>query len=98
MAQAPNHECLICGEEYYACDSCMQERNITPWRVLTDTQKHFLVYTTIEAYNRGITTKAEAKKELELYGYNLKNINEFLPHVEKIAKEILTDDKKVNKK
>ena len=39
----PNHRCLACGKEYYACDSCDKKISKT-WRTACCTEGHYRAY------------------------------------------------------
>lgn len=59
-----NHSCKVCGVGYNACDTCLKERNFTPWRAIACIQEHFQVYMVLFEYGSGTLSKAGAKQIL----------------------------------
>ena len=89
----PNHACLICGEEYYACDSCLEVKSFTPWRVITDTQQHYQIYFTIKSYQEKLINKAEAREELTNIGVTAEEAQSYKEGVKNLVLDILKEDK-----
>lgn len=65
MSRKPNHVCPICGTQYYACDSCEAHKNITPWKVITDTAEHYKILKILSAFNGNKLSDKEAKEMLQ---------------------------------
>lgn len=89
----PNHACLICGEKYYACDSCLEVKSFTPWRVITDTQQHYQIYFTIKSYQEKLINKAEAREELINIGVTAEEAQSYKEGVKNLVLDILKEDK-----
>lgn len=60
----PNHKCLACGIEYWACDSCDKKISKT-WRMACCTEGHYRAYYAMWQYGQGQISKEEAKAVLE---------------------------------
>ena len=73
MSKEINHHCIICGKGYHTCDSCNNIKTFTPWRTLTDTTEHFLLYMVLQDYINKRITKAEAKKKLSNFDLSEKD-------------------------
>lgn len=63
-----DHQCIICGTSYHACDSCRQIKTYTPWRMLCDTFEHYQVYLVIREWQEGLIKKDEAQRKLKELG------------------------------
>ena len=46
--------CRTCGKEYPVCPHCEQDARLNPWRMICDTEPHFLVWTAVNQYRQGI--------------------------------------------
>lgn len=72
----------MCGIGYHACDSCSKEKNVTPWRSLTDTVEHYKIFMVLRDYKNKLISRAKAKEflsELDLsdkdnYKDNVKSV------------------------
>lgn len=95
MAEKNNSVCSICGKEYYACLSCSDAMKLHPWKIYTDTQECFKVFQVVRGFSTGVYTKDEAKEKLQ--NVDLKNVDSFRPHIKKIVKDILKEEKVVVK-
>lgn len=95
MAEKNNAVCSICGKGYYACMSCKDTMKLHPWKIYTDTQECFKVFQVVRGFSTGVYTKKEAKEKLQ--NVDLKDIDSFRPHIKKIVKDILKEDKVVVK-
>lgn len=93
MAEKNNATCAICGEPYYVCMSCRDSLKINPWKVHADTPNCYKVYQVVHGFSTGVYTKDEAKDKLK--NIDLGNLNSFRPHIKKIVKDILKEDKSV---
>ena len=95
MAEKNNATCAICGEPYYVCMSCRDSLKINPWKVHTDTPNCYKVYQVVHGFSTGVYTKDEAKDKFS--NIDLENLNSFRPHIKKIVKDILKEDRLVAK-
>lgn len=95
MAEKNNATCAICGEPYYVCMSCRDSLKISPWKIHTDTPNCYKVYQVVHGFSTGVYTKDEAKDKLK--NIDLGNLNSFRPHIKKIVKDILKEDRPVAK-
>lgn len=66
-----NHECVICGNGYYACNKCDK---INSWRKYVDTPSCYQLFLIIEEYMHEVISKAEARKLLANIGITFKTL------------------------
>lgn len=66
-----NHECVICGNGYYACNKCDK---INSWRRYVDTPSCYQLYLIIEEYMHEVISKVEARKLLANIGITFKTL------------------------
>lgn len=66
-----NHECVICGNGYYACNKCDK---INSWRRYVDTPSCYQLFLIIEEYMHEVISKAEARKLLANIGITFKTL------------------------
>lgn len=90
-----NAVCSICGKSYHLCLSCSDAMKLHPWKTYTDTQECFKVFQVVRGFSTGVYTKNEAKEKLQ--NVDLKDVNSFRPHIKKIVKDILKEEKVVVK-
>lgn len=90
-----NAKCSICGKEYYACLSCHDSIKANPWKVFTDTAEHYKVFQVIRGLSTNVYTKEEARDKLK--NINLNDLESFRPHIKKIIKNILKEEKPIVK-
>ncbi len=90
-----NAVCSICGKAYHLCLSCSDAMKLHPWKTYTDTQECFKVFQVVRGFSTGVYTKDEAKEKLQ--NVDLKDVNSFRPHIKKIVKDILKEEKVVVK-
>ena len=90
-----NAVCSICGKAYHLCLSCSDTIKLHPWKTYTDSQECFKVFQVVRGFSTGVYTKDEAKEKLQ--NVDLKDLNSFRPHIKKIIKDILKEDKVVVK-
>lgn len=88
-----NAVCSICGKPYHLCLSCSDAMKLHPWKTYTDSQECFKVFQVVRGFSTGVYTKDEAKEKLQ--NVDLKNFDFFRPHIKKIVKDILKEDKLV---
>lgn len=90
-----NAVCSICGKEYYVCQSCHDSIKVNPWKAFTDTSEHYKVFQVVRGFSTKVYTKEEAK--IKLKNVNLKDLESYMPHIKKIIKDILKEEKPVVK-
>lgn len=95
MAEKNNATCSICGSEYYVCLACRDSLKVNPWKIHTDTSEHYKVYQIIHGVSTGVYTKDEAKEKFK--NVDLGDLNSFRPHIKKIIKDILKEEKPIVK-
>jgi hypothetical protein len=66
-----NHECVICGNGYYACNKCDKTNS---WRRYVDTPSCYQLFLIIEEYMHEVISKAEARKLLANIGITFKTL------------------------
>ena len=87
--------CRTCGKEYPVCPHCEQDARLNPWRMICDTEPHFLVWTAVNQYRQGIISKETAKADLTtLLMRKYKNVTKaevetFIPAVRDVFHEIM---------
>ena len=52
MSQELNATCDICGKKYHICSSCKEVKSFTPWRTVTDTMQHYLIFLALSEYTK----------------------------------------------
>lgn len=90
-----NAVCSICGKEYYACLSCHDSMKVNPWKLFTDTSEHYKVFQIVKGFSTKVYTKEEAR--IKLKNVNLEDLESYRPHIKKIIKDILKEEKPVVK-
>lgn len=88
-----NAVCSICGKAYHLCLACSDAMKLHPWKTYTDTQECFKVFQVVRGFSTGVYTKDEAKEKLQ--NVDLKDVDTFRPHIKKIVKDILKEEKVV---
>ena len=84
-----NARCSICGEGYHLCKTCSDVKSFLPWRTVTDTVGHYLIYTAIHGYTIS-KNKVRAKNELEKC--DLSELKKFNPEIQMVISEIMKSD------
>mgnify|MGYP000008932162 CR=1 FL=1 len=87
MALDNNAVCAICGKPYRVCNTCKEIKSFSPWRIVTDTLPHYMIYLTLCEFNK-TQDKAKAKSELE--GCDLSELDTFDSDVKTVINEILS--------
>lgn len=87
--------CKICGKSYRVCYSC--EKNHS-WRTLADTEDHYYILCVLMEYQTSHSAKKAEKayQALSRRGINLRDIQEYLPTVQTLMKEIDALTRKAN--
>ena len=86
-----NAVCSICGKAYHLCLSCSDAIKLHPWKTYTDSQDCFKVFQVVRGFSTGVYTKDEAREKLQ--SVDLSNLESFRPHIKKIIKDILKEEK-----
>ena len=92
MAQELNATCDICGKKYHICSSCKEVKSFTPWRTVTDTMQHYLIFLALSEYTK---TKNKEKAKEELSKCDLSELDTFNENIKTVIKEIMAEEKKV---
>jgi uncharacterized CHY-type Zn-finger protein len=95
MAERNNATCSICGKDYYMCMSCKDTIELHPFKKFTDTAEHYKIFQVVRGFSTGVYTKDEAKEKFK--NIDLRDIESFRPHIKKVIKDILKEEKPVIK-
>ena len=90
MAQELNATCDICGKKYHICSSCKEVKSFTPWRTVTDTMQHYLIFLALSEYTK---TKDKEKAKDELSKCDLSELDTFNENIKSAIKEIMAEGK-----
>ena len=90
MAQELNATCDICGKKYHICSSCKEVKSFTPWRTVTDTMQHYLIFLALSEYTK---TKDKEKAKEELSKCDLSGLDTFNENIKTVIKEIMAEEK-----
>ena len=90
MSQELNAICDICGKKYHVCNSCKEVKSFTPWRTVTDTMQHYLIFLALSEYTK---TKDKEKAKEELSKCDLSELDTFNENIKSAIKEIMTERK-----
>lgn len=90
MAQELNATCDICGKKYHVCNSCKEVKSFTPWRTVTDTIQHYLIFLALSEYTK---TKDKEKAKEELSKCDLSELDTFNENIKSAIKEIIAEEK-----
>ena len=90
MSQELNATCDICGKKYHICSSCKEVKSFTPWRTVTDTMQHYLIFLALSEYTK---TKDKEKAKEELSKCDLSELDTFNENIKSAIKEIMADGK-----
>lgn len=90
MSQELNATCDICGKKYHICSSCKEVKSFTPWRTVTDTMQHYLIFLALSEYTK---TKDKEKAKEELSKCDLSELDTFNENIKTVIKEIMTEEK-----
>lgn len=92
MSQELNATCDICGKPYRVCNSCKEIKSFTPWRTVTDTMQHYLIFLALSEYTK---TKDKEKAKEELSKCDLSELDTFNENIKTVIKEIMAEEKNV---
>ena len=90
MSQELNATCDICGKKYHICSSCKEVKSFTPWRTVTDTMQHYLIFLALSEYTK---TKDKEKAKEELSKCDLSELDTFNENIKTAIKEIMEEGK-----
>lgn len=91
MPKDLNATCSICGKGYHLCMTCNEVKSFTPWRSIVDTVNCYKIFLSIKDYTNKAKTKEIAKSEL--VRFDLSEVDDFVPEIRDVVKEILSEDK-----
>ena len=89
MSEKYNATCAICGKPYKICRTCQEIKSFTPWRTITDTLQHYMLFLVLSEYSR-IKDKVKAKDEL--LKCDLSEKESFKDSVKNMIDEIMKED------
>ena len=92
MSQELNATCDICGKPYRVCNSCKEVKSFTPWRTVTDTMQHYLIFLVLSEYTK---TKDKEKAKEELSKCDLSELDTFNENIKTVIKEIMAEENNV---
>ena len=90
MSQELNATCDICGKKYHVCNSCKEVKSFTPWRTVTDTMQHYLIFLALSEYTK---TKDKEKAKEELSKCDLSELDTFNENIKTVIREIMAEGK-----
>ena len=93
MSQELNATCDICGKKYHICSSCKEVKSFTPWRTVTDTMQHYIIFLALSEYTK---TKDKEKAKEELSKCDLSELDTFNESIKTVIKEIMAEEKEKN--
>lgn len=96
MVEKNNAVCSICGNPYHLCLSCKDSMKLHPWKVHCCSSECYKTFQILKGFNNKIYTKEEAKDKFK--NVDLSNLENFIPHIKKIIKDILKEDKPIVEK
>lgn len=91
MSQELNATCDICGKRYHICNSCKEIKSFSPWRTVTDTYSHYLIFLALSEYTK---TKDKNKARECLSKCDLVDLDTFNENIKSAIKEIMEDGQK----
>lgn len=89
MALKNNAICAICGKPYRVCHTCQSITSYSPWRTVTDSLPHYMIYLAIYEYNKS-KDKNTAKKALDKC--DLSDLENFDNDIKKVIMEIMSEN------
>lgn len=96
MVEKNNAVCSICGSPYHLCLSCKDSMKLHPWKIHCCSSECYKTFQIVKGFNNKVYTKEEAKDKFE--NVDLSNLENFVPHIKKIVKDILKEEKPIVKK
>lgn len=96
MVEKNNAVCSICGNPYHLCLSCKDSMKLHPWKIHCCSSECYKTFQIVKGFNNGVYTKEEAKEKFK--NVDLSNLKNFIPHIKKIVKDILKEEKPIVEK
>ena len=93
MKEQNNASCSICGSPYHLCLSCKDFMKLQPWKIHCCSSECYKTFQIVKGFNNGVYTKEEAREKFK--NVDLRKLNDFIPHIKKIVKDILKEEKTV---
>ena len=90
MSQELNATCDICGKKYHICSSCKEVKSFTPWRTVTDTMQHYIIFLALSEYTK---TKDKEKAKEELSKCDLSELDTFNENIKTVIRAIMAEGK-----
>lgn len=91
MVEKNNAVCSICGKPYHLCLSCKDSMKLHPWKIHCCSSECYKTFQIVKGFNNGVYTKEEAIEKFK--NVDLKNLEDFVPHIKKFVKDILKEEK-----
>lgn len=82
-----NAHCAICGAGYHVCGSCLEQKAFKPWRTVTDSIRHFQIYSILHDVTVGAIEADEAREKLA--SCDLSGLDTFVPEVRRQITELM---------
>lgn len=96
MKEQNNATCSICGSGYHLCLSCKDAMKLHPWKIHCCSSECYKTFQIVKGFNNGVYTKEESKDKFK--NVSLSNLENFVPHIKKIVKDILKEEKPIVEK
>ena len=93
MKEQNNASCSICGSPYHLCLSCKDSMKLQPWKIHCCSSECYKTFQIVKGFNNGVYTKEKAREKFK--NVDLRKLNDFIPHIKKIVKDILKEEKTV---
>lgn len=93
LTKQPNHKCVICGVDYYACNQCDVLNGVGSWHKFCESQEHYKIYQVLQWYKASLISSAEAKEQL--HKCDLENLNNFRVDVQHLIHGIIDEPEKI---
>ncbi len=87
MALENNATCNICGKKYHMCRTCQGIKSFQPWRTVTDTLPHYMIYLVLSEYTK---TKDKVSAREELLKCDLSELDSFNENIRNTINDILS--------
>lgn len=95
MVEKNNAVCSICGSPYHLCLSCKDSMKLHPWKIHCCSSECYKTFQIVKGFNNKVYTKEEAKDKFK--NVDLSNLDNFVPHIKKIVKDVLKEEKPIEK-
>lgn len=96
MVEKNNAVCSICGNPYHLCLSCKDSMKLHPWKIHCCSSECYKAFQIVKGFNNKVYTKEEARDRFK--NVDLSNLDNFVPHIKKIIKDILKEEKPIVEK